>query len=72
MRDYVYLNEWYELLDLDIVDNYDHGWTTEMCLQMYWQPWLDFNHTRKRKEDGTEYISVSFWQEPMKDFEEYC
>lgn len=73
MKDYAYLNEWYELLDLDIVENgYALGWTTCACLEMYWQPWLDFDHSRKTTEDGREYIAISFWEEPIPDFEDYC
>lgn len=73
MRDYVYLNEWYEELGLDIVeDGYDLGWTPCMLMDYYWQPWLDFDHEKLTTEDGREYISIRFWQEPIKEFEEYC
>ena len=38
MRDYVYLNEWYEELGLDIVeDGHALGWSVGMCLARYWQ-----------------------------------
>lgn len=73
MRDYVYLNEWYEALDLDIVDEgYALGWTPCMLMDFYWQPWLDFDHEYFKTEDGRECISINFWQGPIKDFEEYC
>lgn len=73
MRDYVYLNEWYEELGLDIVDKgYELGWSVGMCLEYYWQNWIDFDHSRKTTEDGRDYISISFWQEPIENFEDYC
>lgn len=73
MRDYVYLNEWYEELGLDIVeDGYALGWSVGMCLACYWQNWIDFDHQRKTTDDGQDYISISFWQEPMINFEEFC
>ena len=73
MRDYAYLNEWYEELEIDIVENgYALGWSTGSCLDMYWQPWLAFSHQKKTRADGRDYIAISFWQEPILDFEDYC
>lgn len=72
MRDYVYLNEWYEHLGIDIVeDGYKLGWSVGMCLECYWQNWIDFDHRREVTDDGQEYILISFWEEPMEGFEEY-
>lgn len=73
MRDYVYLNEWYELLDIDTTpDGWALGWSTCMNMDMYWQMWLDFDHKHFTTEDGRECIRISFWQEPMLGFEDYC
>lgn len=72
MRDWFTLNEWYDELGLDIVDAGDVlGWSTEMCLQAYWQSWVDFNHNHKVDENGRKYIEISFWQTPVDNFEDY-
>lgn len=72
MRDYAYLNEWYEYIGLDSIDSgWKLGWSTGMCIQAYWQEWIDFNHTKVTMDDGLECTIVKFWQEPLPDFEEY-
>lgn len=72
MRDYVYLNEWYEYLDIPCVDEgWDVGWSTGFCFEAYWQPWIDFAHSDGVTKDGREYISIGFFGEPTKDFEDY-
>lgn len=36
MRDYAYLNEWYEELGIDTLDEgFDYGWTPCMLMDMY-------------------------------------
>lgn len=73
MKDYVYLNEWYELLEIPCIDEgWDLGWSTCMCLEMYWQPWVDFSHSVELTEDGREYRKIGFFGEPMENFEDYC
>lgn len=72
-RDYAYLNEWYEELDLDIVENgYALGWSTFQCMEMYWQPWIDFDHYSFTTEDGRECMGLCIIQQPILDFEDYC
>lgn len=72
MRDYVYLNEWYEYLDIPTVEEgWDVGWSTGFCFEAYWQPWIDFAHSDGVTKDGREYISIGFFGEPTKDFEDY-
>lgn len=73
MRDYVYLNEWYDYLDLELVDGgWELGWCTGNCMSMYWQQWIDFGHSQVTMDDGRECIAINFWQEPIMNFEEYC
>lgn len=73
MRDYVYLNEWYELLGIDIIeDGYNLGWSVGMCLECYWQNWIDFDHKHCTTDNGKNYIAISIWEEPLKNFGEYC
>lgn len=72
-RDYAYLNEWYEELDLDVVENgYALGWSTFQCMEMYWQPWIDFDHYSFVTEDGRECMGLCIIQQPILDFEDYC
>lgn len=72
MRDYAYLNEFYEHLDIDPIDGgWKLGWSTGSCLAAYWQTWIDFTHKRMIMEDGTECIRIIMFQEPFADFENY-
>ena len=69
----VYLNEWYELLDLEPLEHgWDFGWASCGNSDMYWQTWIDFHHEITTMDDGLECIIVSFNQEPYPNFEDYC
>ena len=72
MRDYAYLNEFYEELGLPTIDdNYILGWSVDQCLAMYWQNWIDFNHVKKVNDNGEEYTVIYIMEEPVKDFEDF-
>lgn len=74
MRDYIYLNEWYDYLDLEHVDGgWDAGWCSAICYDMYWQLWLDFSHSKTILDDGRECTIIDFFQPPIlvEDFEDY-
>lgn len=72
MRDYAYLNEFYEYLDIDEIDSgWKLGWSVGSCLAAYWQPWIDFSHSKVVMDDGLECIIISMFQEPFADFEDY-
>lgn len=71
MRDYAYLNEFYDYLGLEAHDSGDTlGWSTGACIETYWQPWIDFSHKKVTMDDGLECIIVTMFQEPLADFEE--
>lgn len=72
MRDYAYLDEFYNSLGLEPVDNFTKGWSTWMNLEMYWQTWVDFGHSKITLDDGRECIVIYIYQEPMEEFEDYC
>ena len=73
MRDYAYLNEWYEELGLDVVEHgYDFGWSTGSCMDFYWQPWIDFTLDKMTAEDGSEYHIIRMLTEPIPNFADYC
>ena len=72
MRDYAYLNEWYDELDLDLLDEgYKLGWTMGQCMDMYWQPWIDFAHSKIELDDGRVCNVIRMMEEPIPDFEDY-
>lgn len=73
MDDAVYLNEWYNLLDLEPLEHgYDFGWNTCANMDAYWQTWVDFHHEKVIMDDGLECIIISFMQDPFPEFEDWC
>ena len=72
MQGGVYLNEWYESLDLEPLEGTStFGWSEGMCYDMYWQSWLDFSHATKVMDDGRECTIIYMLCEPVIDFEYY-
>lgn len=73
LDDGVFLNEWYQLLDLEPLEyGWNFGWSACANSDMYWQTWIDFHHEKTVMDDGLECIIISFNQEPYPDFEDYC
>lgn len=72
MRDYAYLNEFYEELGLEPIDaGYTLGWSRGGNLDRYWQEWIDFSHRKVDLEDGMECRIITMFAEPYPDFEDY-
>ena len=72
MRGYVYLNEFYEMLDIPPIDSGDEvGWTPGANLDYYWQEWIDFSFYKTTMDDGLECIIMSMLAEPILNFEDY-
>lgn len=72
MRDYAYLNEFYEYLGIPEIDSgWTLGWSVGACLDMYWQNWIDFNHRKVTMDDGLECRIITIFQEPIAGFEDY-
>ncbi len=72
MRGWAELNEFYERLGIDDFEQYGAlGWAEGGNYEMYWQAWVDFNHNKITMDDGTEYIAITFFQEPYVGYEEY-
>lgn len=68
----VMLNDFYEFLGIDKTEQGDHiGWG-----QNLWNDgicWIDFNHIKNTRTDGTEYFVIDIPFGPSVDFEEdYC
>ena len=73
MRDYVYLNEWYEYLGIPQIESgHALGWTRGGNLDRYWQEWIDFYHEKNVIDDDLECILVTMFCEPYIGFEDYC
>lgn len=72
MRDYAYLNEFYEEIGLDPIESGDrYGWSTAANMDLYWQSWIDFSHGKMEMDDGLECRIVEMQCEPILDFEDY-
>lgn len=72
-EDCVFLNDWYEELGIKIMENgFAVGWSTFQCMEMYWQPWIDFDHYTFTTKEGRECTGISFVEYPVLDFEEWC
>lgn len=68
----LYLNEWFELLDLDRTDYGDYlGWSYSYLQEVYWQNWIDFQHHTVTLDDGLECVIITMQMEPIPDFDEY-
>lgn len=67
-----FLNEFYDLLKLDIVDYGNYlGWSTCELVESFGACWVDFRHTKVEMDDGMECTIISFMQDPIFDFENY-
>lgn len=72
LKGYAYLNEFYVALGIDMIESgWDLGWSPGSNLDMYWQEWIDFSHTKTDMGDGTECYIIEMWQEPCLDFADY-
>lgn len=72
MRDYAYLNEFYELLGIEPIESgYIFGWSNGACMDRYWQSWIDFTHEKVTTDDGLECYIIVMQNEPIVDFENY-
>lgn len=67
-----FLNEFYELLDLEIVDYGDYlGWSIAEITEMQWYCWIEFEHRKVVLDDGLECMIITMLTEPTFDFENY-
>lgn len=73
MKSYAHLNEFYDLLGLEPIDSgWTLGWAEGVCLENYWQNWIDFAHMKVVLEDGLECTILTIMTEPIPDFEDLC
>lgn len=72
MKDAVSINEFYELLGIEPVENGDrYGWSTDSCFEMYGNAWIDFDHRLTTLDDGLECYILSMPFEPVYNFDNY-
>lgn len=67
-----YLNEFYELLGIELLDYGDYlGWDASALMETYWHPVLEFDHEKFTFDDGLECYILRIRFEPMYDPENY-
>lgn len=68
----LYLNDWYDLLDIPRVDYGDYmGWSSSELYDATWESWLDFDHKKVTMDDGLECFIISISFDPTFGFEDY-
>ena len=73
MRGYVYLNEFYEQLDIEPLESgYELGWSEGGNLARYWQVWIDFSHRKTLIDDDLECQIVTMQCEPFFGFADFA
>ena len=70
MRDYAYLNEFYEMLGLEPIEA-ELGWSSGGNIEGYWKTWIDFTHELVTMDDGLECHVIMFQEDPYLNFEDY-
>ena len=67
-----YLNEFYELLGLEPMDYGEFlGWSRNEIYDMYWESWIEFDHSKTIMDDGLEVTIIYIRTEPTFGFEDY-
>lgn len=68
----VFLNEFYEFLDIPRVSYGDYiGWSACELSDTYCDAWIEFRHEKVVMDDGLECTIISLYYEPTYDFENY-
>lgn len=68
----VYLNEFYDMLGIELVDYGDYlGWSSFEIVETQWYCWVDFFHQEVVMDDGLKCTIISMGIEPTFDFENY-
>ncbi len=67
-----YLNEFYEMLDIEPVDYGEYiGWSSAEIYDTQWSTWIDFFHKKVTMDDGLECYIISWSVDPTFGFEDY-
>lgn len=68
----VCLNEYYDFLGLDPMPEYEMlGWSCGQIEEMYWHPWIEFDHSETVIDEGLECTIINMPLAPFIDYLEY-
>ena len=68
----VCLNEYYDFLGLDPMPEYEMlGWSCGQIEEMYWHPWIEFDHSETVIDEGLECTIINMPLSPFIDYLEY-
>ena len=68
----VSLNDFYEMLDLPHDSSYDElGWSAGQIEEMYWHPWIEFDHEDFVADDGLECCIIHIPFDPFPGYLDY-
>lgn len=68
----VCLNEYYDFLGLDPIPEYEMlGWSCGQIEEMYWHPWIEFDHSETVIDEGLECTIINMPLAPFIDYLEY-
>lgn len=68
----VCLNEYYDFLGLDPMPEYEMlGWSCGQIEEMYWHPWVEFDHSETVIDEGLECTIINMPLAPFIDYLEY-
>ena len=68
----LYLNDYYDLLNIPRVDYGDYmGWSAAEVYDMSWESWINFEHEKVIIGDNLECYIISFSPDPTFGFEDY-
>lgn len=68
----VCLNEYYDFLGLDPLPEYELlGWSCGQIEEMYWHPWIEFDHSETVVDEGLECTIINMPLAPFIDYLEY-
>ena len=66
------LNEFYELLGLEKLPEYESlGWSCGKIGEMYWHPWIEFEHSVTPIDENLECTIINLPLAPFIDYLEY-
>ena len=68
VHDFAVLNDWCRYLGIDEVPYGNKlGWSTWQCMEMYWQPWVDFKF-EDTELNGQKVKSIHIYESPVEEF----
>lgn len=63
------LNEFYEFLGVNILEEDSCGWCWDMMIDMYEEPWIDIRLKKRFDKTGLEYYEIHFPVEPADPYD---